>query len=700
MDMRPSRWPTVGQVSHGTSTPRSGAPMKAAATRFRATGAVLIKAMVAVGIALVFVAASVPSGSGAAAPVSTAARMTASAKAIPAAALAAVSCPSASTCVAVGGMGGLIVSHDGGASWVEASVPTGHLLYGVSCANPSWCAAVGDGGAIVVTSDGGASWAAAASGTASTLDTVSCPAPGHCVAAGAVVVVTTTTGFSWHVVTSTAGTTYSAVTCVTADTCQASDFATNTYATSDFGASWRVDPTEVPALLGIDALSCPTLLQCWVVGQVGTIESTTDAGVAWASQSAPLQVDLHGLACPSVTICVAVGDQGEIERTTSGGAVWQSVASGTGQTLDAVSCPDTAHCVAVGAGGTVVTSTDGGTTWVARAGPPASSSPLRVLVAGDSVAGSLALGLDTNATAYGMVVQNAGLDGCSLAEGGPIVVHGTQFPVTGACASATGWQSIYAGAVASFHPDISMLLVGAWDVATRWYDGAWRAPGDPVFDAYLATQMQTAVSILSSDGGKVAVLTTPYFRPADIAPPSGPGFDVCGTGPYLWCEQEPSRVNAYNTLLRQVAAANPGTVDLIDLNAKLDPGGAYAAVIDGVNVRAADGDHISYPGADWLAPWLMPQLTAYYADARLGLDGYLEGAADGGVFAFGDAVFDGSMGGARLDAPVVGMATTPTGGGYWEVASDGGVFAFGDAVFDGSMGGARLDAPVVGMMRA
>ena len=58
-----------------------------------------------------------------------------------------------------------------------------------------------------------------------------------------------------------------------------------------------------------------------------------------------------------------------------------------------------------------------------------------------------------------------------------------------------------------------------------------------------------------------------------------------------------------------------------------------------------------------------------------------------GIFAFGDATFDGSMGGTRLNAPIVGIAATVDGGGYWEVASDGGIFAFGDAIFNGSMGG-------------
>jgi hypothetical protein len=70
---------------------------------------------------------------------------------------------------------------------------------------------------------------------------------------------------------------------------------------------------------------------------------------------------------------------------------------------------------------------------------------------------------------------------------------------------------------------------------------------------------------------------------------------------------------------------------------------------------------------------------------------------DGGVFTSGDAGFFGSMGGVRLNQPVVGMAPTPSGRGYWLVASDGGIFSFGDAQFFGSTGAIRLNQPVVGM---
>ncbi|GIU89343.1 MAG: hypothetical protein KatS3mg010_0442 [Acidimicrobiia bacterium] len=68
------------------------------------------------------------------------------------------------------------------------------------------------------------------------------------------------------------------------------------------------------------------------------------------------------------------------------------------------------------------------------------------------------------------------------------------------------------------------------------------------------------------------------------------------------------------------------------------------------------------------------------------------------MFAFGDARFHGSMGGRRLNAPIVGLVPDGDGVGYWLVGSDGGVFAF-SAPFRGSMGGIPLNRPVIGLLR-
>ena len=78
--------------------------------------------------------------------------------------------------------------------------------------------------------------------------------------------------------------------------------------------------------------------------------------------------------------------------------------------------------------------------------------------------------------------------------------------------------------------------------------------------------------------------------------------------------------------------------------------------------------------------------------------GYWLDASDGGIFAYGDSGFYGSIPGLglhpagsglpnSLDAPIVGMVPSADGGGYFMVAADGGVFAFGDARFAGSCPG-------------
>ena len=59
-------------------------------------------------------------------------------------------------------------------------------------------------------------------------------------------------------------------------------------------------------------------------------------------------------------------------------------------------------------------------------------------------------------------------------------------------------------------------------------------------------------------------------------------------------------------------------------------------------------------------------------------------AADGGMFAFGDAEFFGSLGDQHLGTTVNAVATSPTGKGYWLVGGDGSVHAFGSAHSYGS----------------
>ena len=68
--------------------------------------------------------------------------------------------------------------------------------------------------------------------------------------------------------------------------------------------------------------------------------------------------------------------------------------------------------------------------------------------------------------------------------------------------------------------------------------------------------------------------------------------------------------------------------------------------------------------------------------------GYVLAASDGGAFNYGTQGFYGSVPGSlapgqSLVAPIVGIAVTHSGKGYWFVGADGGVFNYGDAPFLG-----------------
>ncbi len=78
-------------------------------------------------------------------------------------------------------------------------------------------------------------------------------------------------------------------------------------------------------------------------------------------------------------------------------------------------------------------------------------------------------------------------------------------------------------------------------------------------------------------------------------------------------------------------------------------------------------------------------------------NGYWLADSAGDLTAHGAAADYGSMSGRALNAPMTHVVTSADGKGYWMVEADGGTFSFGDAHFYGSMGGVRLNAPVVNM---
>ncbi len=217
-----------------------------------------------------------------------------------------------------------------------------------------------------------------------------------------------------------------------------------------------------------------------------------------------------------------------------------------------------------------------------------------VLVAGDSIAEFTGQALTAAAVPTGAQVVNAAMEGCGVMSGTPLHYVGNEQPQPDGCDDwPTRWQSDVNLAL----PDVSLLMVGRWEVVDRVVAGQWRAIGDPVFDQDLDSRLEAAVQILTSQGGNVVITTAPYYRRA--IPPDGG----------LYPEDEPSRVDAFNAEVHALAARHPGRVIVADFGAELCPDGVYTDDVGGVRVRR-DGVHLTDAGSSMVAGWLLPQLLS------------------------------------------------------------------------------------------
>jgi hypothetical protein len=206
----------------------------------------------------------------------------------------------------------------------------------------------------------------------------------------------------------------------------------------------------------------------------------------------------------------------------------------------------------------------------------------------------------------------------------------------------------------------------------------------------IVTSPMSGTSCGSGPGGCPGAMLSPLGPAAGIA--TMVAADGC---PGYWVVDESGRVAAFG------AASFHGDVGgtllnapIIGITATADGGGYW--------LLGSDGGVFSFGDARFFGSMGGHRLNAPVVG--IGVDpvgrGYWEFARDGGVFTFsapGSALpFYGSTGDLVLNQPVDGILVAPDGSGYTLVAGDGGVFNF-DTSFDGSLGGQRLNAPIVGV---
>ena len=211
-----------------------------------------------------------------------------------------------------------------------------------------------------------------------------------------------------------------------------------------------------------------------------------------------------------------------------------------------------------------------------------------VAVFGDSIAWTLMRYLPPTP---GLSFTDYTTIGCGVARGGPYRYFGATLNQKPEC---DAWPSRWSQRINHDRPDVVLLIIGRWEIVDRMHEGRWTAIGDPAYDAYLRGELGRALDILGSTGARVVVTTEPYNRRGEK--PDGS----------LYPEDDPDRVDDWNTLLRRVVGQRPN-VTVLDLNKKLGPNGAYTTKVDGIRMRS-DGVHPTPEAVEWLTPWLTDAL--------------------------------------------------------------------------------------------
>ncbi len=213
----------------------------------------------------------------------------------------------------------------------------------------------------------------------------------------------------------------------------------------------------------------------------------------------------------------------------------------------------------------------------------------RIAFVGDSLAVNLGDAARIEAQRYQPAVEavSDGISGCGVARSGAYRMGGVVRGVSPACAQ---WPDEWMKDLVRDRPKVVVIQLGRHEVLDRQRDHVWTNILEPDFAAYVRGELEVAVSLAKDDGRAVVLLTAPRFHASSADRP----------------ENDPARVDRFNELLAEVAAAHE-RVYLSDLGGRASPDGVYTAVVDGIRIRS-DGVHYSAAGATWAVQWLLPQV--------------------------------------------------------------------------------------------
>jgi lysophospholipase L1-like esterase len=222
-----------------------------------------------------------------------------------------------------------------------------------------------------------------------------------------------------------------------------------------------------------------------------------------------------------------------------------------------------------------------------------STGESRILIVGDSLAWTAGIGIRDWGMQQHVDVQGFVAIGCGIGGTGELrylnIVRPT-FPDCGA------WHDSLKAAVAAYHPDKVLIIMGLADLSPRKFGNTYLSIGNPTYDRRLAAHVVDVAKDLSSSGAQIDWTTFPHVD-AHYSPGGGTGLPP-------FPENEPARTDRLNQIVESAVSRLP-YVKMIDLAryCQTRPGGEFDPKF------RPDGVHFSLTGTKEVAAWLAPQLA-------------------------------------------------------------------------------------------
>ncbi len=375
--------------------------------------------------------------------------------------------------------------------------------------NTGWTA--GESGTILKTTNGGMTWSAQTSGITNTIRSIFFLDANNGWACGdeGTIIATTNGGTTWTPQTSPYSTQYNSIRFTTTNTGWIVGVGNVLLKTSNGGLNWTQQTNQGSSMWGLDIQSTTT---GWITGGFNNTQNAptllkTINGSTWTYQTnsgVTTFLSFNDIRFADVNNGWLVGGLGTIRHTTDAGATtWSGQNSGTLFDLLSVDFINTSRGYACGRQGVIIATTNGGTTWAGQSSSMTSGTLWELDMVNDTT--GFAVG-DSGVLQYQVYTPTQPIDLLQPNEGGDIFQVGTKRFIIWQVQAGISNVKLQYSTTGNAGPWTT--IIASTPAATGSY--AWTIPNTTSVNCYVRISNTANNNVFDISDAPFYILNTPY----------------------------------------------------------------------------------------------------------------------------------------------------------------------------------------------